>query len=215
MRETWTLGLTLGKVREFRTRLGLDLLNPQHHLQVLNSLTDRLAFVFLLCEEQAKQTEVSVDEFEERLIGDGFADAASDAFLAELAFFFPQPGPSGDGDTDGKIDPDDEGGPGAESRIDRDWAACFDVRRRNRKDPDGIANRRWRWVAEMGAVAGLDPMPWTLRELCHAANMKRLHDYDIASGIRSTIANAFGSTPRQPHEFNPLRDERGKCRFST
>ena len=38
----------LGKVRQLREKLGLDLLDSQHHLQVLNSLTDRLAFAFLL-----------------------------------------------------------------------------------------------------------------------------------------------------------------------
>ena len=95
MHQQWNLSLTLGKVRNLRDKLGLDLLNPQHHLQVLNSLTDRMAFVFLLCESQAKEYEVDVDEFEERLMGDGFADDASVAFLEELSDFFQRLGQVG------------------------------------------------------------------------------------------------------------------------
>ena len=58
MHQDWTVSLTLGKVRTLREKLGLDLLNPSHYLQVLSSLTDRMAFVFLLCEDQAKEFEV-------------------------------------------------------------------------------------------------------------------------------------------------------------
>lgn len=94
MNQDWTLNLTLSKTRKLREKLGLDLLNPQHYLQVLNSLTDRLAFVYLLCEDQAKQYEVSIDEFEERLYGDGFSTSASMAFLEETESFFRKLGQS-------------------------------------------------------------------------------------------------------------------------
>lgn len=71
-----------------RETLGLDLLNPQHHLQVLSSLTDRLSFVFLLVEDQAKELGLDVDQFEQRLYGKGVAARASIAFLTELESFF-------------------------------------------------------------------------------------------------------------------------------
>lgn len=86
--QKWNLTLNLRDVRKLREPLGLDLFNPTHHLQVLSSLTDRIAFVFFLCESQAKEYEVDIDEFEERLYGEGFANAASDAFLEELADFY-------------------------------------------------------------------------------------------------------------------------------
>ncbi|MCM2369643.1 hypothetical protein [Aporhodopirellula aestuarii] len=86
--QSWTLSLTLAKVRQCRTKLGLDLLNPQHYMQVLHSLTDRLTFCFLLCEEQAKDLKLSVDEFEERLYGEGISQGAGDAFLSECEHFF-------------------------------------------------------------------------------------------------------------------------------
>lgn len=54
----------------------------------MDSLTDRLAFCFLLCEQQAKELKVSVDEFEERLYGDGLATEAGIAFLEELSDFY-------------------------------------------------------------------------------------------------------------------------------
>lgn len=93
--QTWTLSLTLGKVRQLREKLGLDILNPQHYLQLLNSLTDRLAFCFLLVETQAKEIGVDADEFEERLYGDGISDIAGHAFLEETELFFQKLGQSG------------------------------------------------------------------------------------------------------------------------
>ena len=84
----WNIALTLGKVRQLREKLGLDLLDSQHHLQVLNSLTDRLAFVFLLVEEQAKERDIDAEALELRLCGDGIATSASVAFCEELASFF-------------------------------------------------------------------------------------------------------------------------------
>lgn len=86
--ETWNIALTIGKVRQLREKLGLDLLDTQHHLQVMNSLTDRLAFVFLLVEEQAKLREVDAEELELRFYGEGVASAASLSFLRELENFF-------------------------------------------------------------------------------------------------------------------------------
>ena len=86
--ETWNIALTIGKVRQLREKLGLDLLDTQHHLQVMNSLTDRLAFVFLLVEEQAKLREIDAEELELRFYGEGVASAASLSFLRELENFF-------------------------------------------------------------------------------------------------------------------------------
>ncbi|GAA4465432.1 hypothetical protein GCM10023156_53200 [Novipirellula rosea] len=75
-----------------REALGLDLLNPNHYLQILNSLTDRMAFVFLLCEEKATAMKVDADQFEERLYDspqrDGVSTEASLAFIQETEDFF-------------------------------------------------------------------------------------------------------------------------------
>lgn len=87
MGQQWSLSLTIGKVRQLRDSLGFDLLNPNDHMQVISSLTERITFAFLLCEEQAKKLEVDADAFEVRLHGDGFMEAASDAFLEELDAF--------------------------------------------------------------------------------------------------------------------------------
>lgn len=86
--ESWNVALTIGKVRQLREKLGLDLLDTQHHLQVLNSLTDRLAFVFLLVEEQAKGRGIDAESLEMRFYGEGVAASASLAFLRELESFF-------------------------------------------------------------------------------------------------------------------------------
>lgn len=85
--QSWTLTLSLAKVRKIRESIGLDLLHPVHFQQILGSLTDRLTFAFLLCEPQAKGLDIDADEFEERLYGDGVATEASLAFLAEIEVF--------------------------------------------------------------------------------------------------------------------------------
>ncbi|GAB5513516.1 hypothetical protein [Rhodopirellula baltica] len=89
--QIWNLSLTLGKVRKVRDALGLDLLNPNHYQQILSSLTDRLAYVFLLCEEQAKGLDIDADEFEKRIYGK--TSEASHALLGESAAFFRKLGP--------------------------------------------------------------------------------------------------------------------------
>ncbi|WP_144057754.1 hypothetical protein [Novipirellula maiorica] len=90
--EIWTLSLTLQRTRKMRDVLGLDLLNPNHFLQVLNSLTDRMAFCFLLCEEKAKQLGIDADDYEERLYDtpqrDGVSAEASQALIQECEDFF-------------------------------------------------------------------------------------------------------------------------------
>lgn len=90
--QIWTLSLSLQKTRKMREALGLDLFNPQHYLQILNSLTDRLAFVFLLCEQSAKEIDVNADQFEMRLYDkpgkEGISQRASLSFLEETEAFF-------------------------------------------------------------------------------------------------------------------------------
>lgn len=84
----WTLDLTIAKVRRLREALGYDLMNPQHYVAVLQSLTDQLSFVFLLVENEAKEEGIDADAFERRLQGEGIATEASVAFLEECALFF-------------------------------------------------------------------------------------------------------------------------------
>lgn len=64
-------------------------------MQVLNSLTDRLAFVFLLVQDEAEKIGLDADGFEERLMGDDFAHEASKAFLEETESFFRKLGQKG------------------------------------------------------------------------------------------------------------------------
>lgn len=58
-------------------------------------------------------------------------------------------------------------------------------------------------------IAQIDPWPLTLRELESAARRRMLYDWDIASGIRATIANCHSKTPLHPYQFNPMRDDKG------
>ena len=84
--EAWSLRLNLGTVYKLHEKLGLDLCVHSHLLRVISSLTDRMAFVFCLCESQAKDRGVDADEFEDRI--QGCLHTASVAFCEEVADFF-------------------------------------------------------------------------------------------------------------------------------
>lgn len=86
--QQWNLALTLERVRNARERIGIDLLHPAQYQYLISSLTERLTYLFLLCEDQAKEAKIDAEDFEKRLYGDGFADQASIAFLAETENFF-------------------------------------------------------------------------------------------------------------------------------
>lgn len=75
--------------------LGLDLLNNVHHLQVLKSFTDQLAFVWLLVRDEAVKDGLDEDGFEKRLHGVGYATKATKAFLKELESFSQRLGQEG------------------------------------------------------------------------------------------------------------------------
>jgi hypothetical protein len=81
------LALTAKKVRLMAPVLGLDLLNGLHHLQVLRSLTDQLAFIWLLVKDEAVKEGLDEEAFERRLHGVGYANKATRAFLKELESF--------------------------------------------------------------------------------------------------------------------------------
>jgi hypothetical protein len=86
--KTYVLALTLGKTREVRAKLPCDLFNENDWKLLMSSLADRLAYVWWLVADQAREDEITLEEFEERLTGKGIADAASDAFIAELGNFY-------------------------------------------------------------------------------------------------------------------------------
>ena len=90
--ETWQLNLTIRKVKKLSEALGLDLLNPVHYMTVTSSITERLTFVFMLCEEQAKARDIDEDGFEERLYGENVSHEASQAFLEATKDFFTRMG---------------------------------------------------------------------------------------------------------------------------
>lgn len=88
--QQWTLSLTLGTVRRLRDATGIDLFNPDDHWRLLTSVLDRVEWVYLLVADQRKKYEIDRDEFDDRLVGEGFMDAAGDALMEEMVDFFHQ-----------------------------------------------------------------------------------------------------------------------------
>jgi len=93
--QKWTISITLKKARFVRERLDCDLFNPEDWQELLQSLGTRLAFVWYLVADQAKELELTDEQFEARLYGEGVADNCSNEFLAELADFFRRLGQPG------------------------------------------------------------------------------------------------------------------------
>lgn len=83
----YTIHLTLGKCREIRGKLDIDATNPRDIPELIDSLATRLAFVWYCVEDQAIEKGVTLEKWEENLMGEGVADDCGDAMLSELADF--------------------------------------------------------------------------------------------------------------------------------
>jgi len=85
--QKWILDLDLWKAREIRNKTGIDICSNEGCDQLFNSVIDRFAILFAICEDQAAEFKVSADEFSGRLKG-GFLDSATLALLGECETFY-------------------------------------------------------------------------------------------------------------------------------
>jgi hypothetical protein len=70
-------------------------------------------------------------------------------------------------------------------------------------------------VAELAATAGVEPWPWTVRELAAAARAKALATWDCVAALRMDLL--AGKTKRRLRfdELHPLRNRgRGEAKMS-
>jgi len=84
----WTLELTLGRAREIRGKLNLDVFNESDWQILMSSILDRLTYSFYVVKDQALELGVTIDDFEAAVMGDGISDQVSDALVRELVFFY-------------------------------------------------------------------------------------------------------------------------------
>lgn len=84
----WTLELTLGRAREIRGKLNLDVFNESDWQILMSSILDRLTYAFYVVKDQALELGVTIDDFEAAVMGDGVSDQVSDALVRELVFFY-------------------------------------------------------------------------------------------------------------------------------
>lgn len=88
----WTLELTLGRAREIRGKLNLDVFNESDWQVLMSSILDRLTYAFYVVKDQALELGVTIDDFEAAVMGDGVSDQVSDALVRELVFFYSELG---------------------------------------------------------------------------------------------------------------------------
>lgn len=95
----WRLSINVRRIKEIRDELKIDLLdfkideNDKESIpELFEQLSDAVALVdtlWILCRVQAKEREVTDEQFGALLTGDAIEEA-SDKFLEELANFFPK-----------------------------------------------------------------------------------------------------------------------------
>lgn len=89
--ESWSIDLDYARLKEIRSRLGIDLLALDNRQQISRLVEDQYLLVdvlYLACAAQCAERGVSDEEFGRRLIGDPI-DEASFALLEGLSNFFP------------------------------------------------------------------------------------------------------------------------------
>ena len=89
----WTVTIDYAAIKRVRGRLSLDLLKlVEDRMEPLVALMrDPIAFIdliYVLCEAQCKEKDVSDEDFGRAMAGDALAEAA-DAFIGALTDFFP------------------------------------------------------------------------------------------------------------------------------
>lgn len=85
--QEWNIHLDLPTARRIRSKLGIDLLRPDHLSATRASVMDRLLIIVLLCEPAAKELKIDLEDFEERLIGPETVNEVSNALMQELVDF--------------------------------------------------------------------------------------------------------------------------------
>ena len=88
---TWTVEINVDAIKRVRSLCELDLLNTNHPGTLERLATDPVLLcdaIFAVCKPQADKQGVSDEEFGRAMAGDAI-EQATEAFLEELARFFP------------------------------------------------------------------------------------------------------------------------------
>ncbi|MEM9658880.1 MAG: hypothetical protein AAF961_11010 [Planctomycetota bacterium] len=89
--DEWSVWVDTRDAKRVRKLVGVDLLLPDLNAMIETLAGDPIALVdslYVICQEQCQQREISDEEFGRRLVGDAI-DAATVALLEALADFFP------------------------------------------------------------------------------------------------------------------------------
>lgn len=127
-----------------------------------------------VCKRQADFSNVSVEDFERDFRRESIEQAAC-SLIEGLILFCPDPD-----DRDEK-----EGG------------------KDEKKQVGPLSDRAWKLIHEMAGIIGVDPGPFTWRELVWEAKAKRRHDWSQTSLVLMINANAN----RDPKKHRPFRQE--------
>src|SRR5687768_6394236 len=87
---TWNVALNIGTAKRIKEAMGLDLLDNGQSIQQIAGDPYLMGNVlFVICEAQCKQLDVTDEQFGESLAGDVIDDALT-ALVEELVDFFPK-----------------------------------------------------------------------------------------------------------------------------
>lgn len=85
----WAVSVTIYDARRIKKELGVDLLDHRQVTAVCGDIIKAIDVLWLLCESQAKERQISDEAFGRSLGGDAI-EAAIDALLGAMTDFFPK-----------------------------------------------------------------------------------------------------------------------------
>lgn len=174
----WTTIITVEKVRLTKEIAGVDLLKALDgdlFVEIEDDPVTLSAVLWSVCKLQAKYKNVSLQDFERNVRGESIEHGAS-SLIEGLLLFCPSL-------QQGKKD--------SESPAER-------------KQPlEPASERAWKFIHELAGIVGVDPGPFSWREIDWKAKAKRRHDWNQTSLLLTINANANRDPKKRRQPFHP------------
>ena len=183
---TWSLQIDCGKVRKLRDITGVDVAKLQEGEALGDLVRDYVKLgevLFILCEDQAEREGVSVEDFYKGIdpltlgAGDGCVNAGPGKFYPAGITRRSQ---GDDGTTDRVSGGGEQGTTGADSRGDG-----------------------WHLIFQCAAIAGVEPWPYSLRQLLYMAQQKQEVHWERTAWVAYHIVAVNSKKRHKPADFNP------------
>ncbi len=189
-KRTWTVVIDVAAAQRIKAMLGIDLMDALGGGFMKKLAADPALLgnlLFVLCEKQAAERAVPERKFRAALTG-SLLLAAFCAFTSELVSFFPE------GEKEAKTD---------DQRPTTDDHSC-------------TSDDCWSLVWQHAGILGVNPGPFTLRELCVMSKARKKDEWTRTSASLAMLHNINRDPKkceaRTPDYFNPFAERKTEKR---